>query len=64
MKSTRKRGRVFKDQTLQKYFEAQAWYHPNVDFKDEMLSEVESKNLAIIRETELNSISKFSEEEG
>ncbi len=59
-----RRGRVFKDQTLQKYFETQAWYHPNPDFKDEMLSETESKNLAIIRETELNSISKFSEEEG
>ncbi len=59
-----RRGRVFKDQTLQKYFETQAWYHPNQDFKDEMLSETESKNLAIIRETELSSISKFSEEEG
>ncbi|CAN5329890.1 hypothetical protein BH20ACI1_BH20ACI1_08420 [soil metagenome] len=59
-----RRGRVFKDQTLQKYFETQAWYHPNPEFKDEMLSETESKNLAIIRETELNSISKFSEEEG
>ncbi len=59
-----KHGRVFKDSNLQKYFEAQTWYQPNPDFKDEMLSEVESKNLAIIRETELNSISKFSEEEG
>ncbi|MGI8639031.1 MAG: YARHG domain-containing protein [Pyrinomonadaceae bacterium] len=59
-----RRGRVFKDQTLQKYFEAQPWYKPNPDFKDEMLSETESKNLAIIRETEQSSISKFSEEEG
>lgn len=59
-----KHGRVFKDPNLQKYFEAQTWYQPNPDFKDEMLSEVESKNLAIIRETELSSISKFSEEEG
>ena len=59
-----KHGRIFKDPNLQKYFEAQAWYRPNPDFEDEMLSEVESKNLAIIRETELSSISKFSEEEG
>ena len=59
-----KHGRVFKDPNLQKYFETQIWYQPNPDFKDEMLSETESKNLAIIRETELSSISKFSEEEG
>ncbi|MBA2495385.1 MAG: YARHG domain-containing protein [Acidobacteria bacterium] len=59
-----RRGRVFKDQTLQKYFEAQSWYQPNLDFKDEMLSETESKNLAIIRETEQSAISKFAEEEG
>ncbi|CAN5439660.1 hypothetical protein BH18ACI1_BH18ACI1_15760 [soil metagenome] len=59
-----RRGRVFKDQTLQKYFEAQSWYQPNPDFKDEMLSETESKNLAIIRETEQSAISKFAEEEG
>ncbi len=59
-----RRGRVFKDQTLQKYFEAQGWYQPNLDFKDEMLSETESKNLAIIRETEQSAISKFAEEEG
>ena len=30
-----RRGRVFKDPILQKYFEAQAWYQPNPDFKDE-----------------------------
>ena len=59
-----RRGRVFKDPILQKYFEAQAWYQPNPDFKDDMLSETESKNLAVIRETELSSISKFSQEEG
>ncbi len=59
-----RRGRVFKDAVLQKYFEAQAWYQPNQEFKDEMLSETESKNLAVIRETELSSISKFSEAEG
>ena len=59
-----RRGRVFKDKELQKYFEAQRWYRPNPDFKDEMLSETESKNLAIIKEVEEYSISKFSEAEG
>lgn len=59
-----RRGRVFKDAKLQKYFDAQSWYHPNPDFKDEMLSETETKNLAVIREVEQYAISKFSEVEG
>ena len=59
-----RRGRVFKDKKLQEYFEAQPWYRPNPDFKDEMLSETESKNLAVIKEVEEYSISKFSEAEG
>ena len=59
-----RRGRVFKDAKLQKYFEAQSWYQPNPEFKDDMLSEIETKNLAIIREVEQYAISKFSEVEG
>jgi hypothetical protein len=59
-----KRGRVFKDPTLQKYFEAQSWYKPKPDFKDESLSETESKNLAVIKQVEEYAISKFSEAEG
>ncbi len=59
-----RRGRVFKDANLQKYFESQAWYKPNSDFKDEMLNEIESKNLALIREAETMALSKFSEAEG
>jgi len=59
-----KRGRVFKDKELQKYFEAQSWYQPNPEFKDESLTETESKNLAVIKEVEEYSISKFSEAEG
>ncbi len=59
-----KRGRVFKDPNLQKYFAAQSWYQPNPEFKDESLTETESKNLAVIREVEASSISKFSEAEG
>jgi hypothetical protein len=59
-----RRGRIFKDKELQKYFEAQAWYRPNPDFKDDMLSETESKNLAIIAEVEKYSVSKLVEVEG
>ena len=34
------------------------------NFQDEMLSEVEKKNLAVIKEAEDVAISKFSEAEG
>jgi hypothetical protein len=57
-------GRIFKDAELQKYFAAQAWYKPNPDFKDDMLNEIEAKNLAKIREAEETATSKFSEAEG
>lgn len=59
-----RRGRVFKDAALQKYFDSQAWYQPNPDFKDDLLTEIESKNLAVIREVEQTAISKFTEFEG
>ncbi len=59
-----KHGRVFKDPNLQKYFAAQPWYQPNPEFKDDSLTETESKNLAVIKEVEEFSISKFSEAEG
>ena len=59
-----RRGRVFKDRELQKYFETTDWYQPNPDFKDDMLGEIEFKNLAAIKLAEENALSKFSEEEG
>jgi hypothetical protein len=59
-----RRGRVFKDPKLQKYFESTDWYKPNPDFKDEMLGEIEFKNLAAIKEAEQSAMSKFDEEEG
>jgi hypothetical protein len=57
-------GRVFKDKELQKYFSEQPWYQPNPDFKDEMLSEKDFKNLSVIKEAEENSLSKFAVAEG
>lgn len=59
-----RRGRVFKDKELQKYFEGTDWYKPNPDFKDDMLGEIEYKNLALIKTAEETAISKFTEEEG
>ncbi len=59
-----RRGRVFKDRELQKYFAAQSWYQPNPEFKDDALTETESNNLAVIKQVEEYAISKFSEAEG
>jgi hypothetical protein len=57
-------GRVFKDPKLQEYFLSQTWYKPDPAFTDDMLSEIETKNLAKIREAEESATSKFSEAEG
>ena len=57
-------GRVFKDAGLQKYFDSQAWYKSNPDFKDDQLSQIEVGNLAIIKQAEESATSKFSEAEG
>jgi YARHG domain len=57
-------GRVFKDEKLQKYFEEQSWYKANPDFKDEQLSEIETQNLAKIKEAEETATSKFAAAEG
>lgn len=59
-----KHGRIFKDAAQQKTFAAMDWYKPNPDFKDEMLPETESKNLAAIREAEKQAVSKFALVEG
>ncbi len=59
-----RRGRIFKDKELQKYFESQSWYKANPDFIDEMLTEKEYKNLAVIRAAEENAISKMIRVEG
>lgn len=57
-------GRVFKDVTLQKYFESQAWYRADPAFLDEQLNEIEAQNLAKIKEAEETATSKFAEAEG
>ena len=59
-----RRGRVFKDQTLQAYFESQAWYKADPEFKDDMLGPMELKNLKIIKQAEELAMSKFDAFEG
>jgi hypothetical protein len=57
-------GRIFKDPKLQKYFESQAWYKPNPDFKDDQLNEIEAANLKKIVDAETSATSKFAAAEG
>ncbi len=57
-------GRIFKEVKLQKTFTDMNWYKPNPDFRDEMLSQVEIKNLASIKLAEQEATSKFAEIEG
>lgn len=57
-------GRIFKDAKLQKTFAEMPWYKPDPNFKDAMLSEIESKNLASIKQAEEMAVSKLVEIEG
>jgi hypothetical protein len=45
-------GRVFKDRDIQGYLKEQAWYKPNPNFSNSMLSATERDNLDLIRELE------------
>lgn len=47
-----KRGRVFKERSIQDYLEKQAWYKPNAKFSNTMLTPIERANLDLIRLTE------------
>src|SRR5688572_1937540 len=44
-----KRGRVFKERSIQDYLAKQAWYKPNPNFSNKMLNAVERANLDLIR---------------
>ena len=44
-----KRGRVFKERTIQDYLEKQSWYKANPNFKNSMLTAMERANLDLIR---------------
>ncbi len=44
-----KRGRIFKEKSIQNYLEKQTWYKPNSSFKNSMLTAIERNNLDLIR---------------
>ena len=44
-----KRGRVFKERGIQDYLEKQAWYKPNANFDNSVLTKTERDNLDLIR---------------
>ena len=44
-----KRGRIFKERSIQDYLEKQAWYKPNPKFSNAVLTTVERANLDLIR---------------
>lgn len=45
-------GRVFKDLDIKSYLEEQPWYKANPDFRNSMLSDIERRNLDLIRMAE------------
>ena len=47
-----KRGRIFKERSIQDYLEKQPWYKPNAKFTNALLSRGERTNLDLIRLTE------------
>ena len=57
-------GKVFKDQWLQKYFSSFDWYKANPNFKDEVLTEVEKRNIATIAAYEKRAVTAMSTIEG
>jgi hypothetical protein len=44
-----RRGKVFKDKWLQKYFSSFAWYKANPSFTENLLTDIEKKNVATIK---------------
>ena len=47
-----RRGRAFESKVVRGYFETATWYKPRADYSDAMLSEIDAKNIAIVRSVE------------
>ncbi|HZE70681.1 MAG TPA: YARHG domain-containing protein [Pyrinomonadaceae bacterium] len=45
-------GRVFKDADIQFYLKDKTWFHPNPEFNNSMLNDVERRNLDLVRDGE------------
>ncbi|HEX6730376.1 MAG TPA: YARHG domain-containing protein [Pyrinomonadaceae bacterium] len=59
-----RRGKVFKEPWLQKYFASFDWYKADPNFSDDALSEVEKKNIAAIAAYEKRAVTAMSTIEG
>jgi len=59
-----RRGKVFKEPWLQKYFSSFAWYKPDPNFTDAQLTDLEKRNIATIAAYEKKAVSAASVIEG
>ena len=59
-----RRGKVFKEAWLQKYFASFDWYKPDPNFNETALTEVEKKNIATIAAYEKRAVTAMSTIEG
>ncbi len=59
-----RRGKVFKEPWLQKYFSSFDWYQPNPDLTDNSLTPIEKGNVAAIAAYERKAVSEMSVIEG
>ncbi|MGH9907611.1 MAG: YARHG domain-containing protein [Pyrinomonadaceae bacterium] len=59
-----RRGKVFKEPWLQKYFTSFDWYKPDPQFTEESFSEIEKKNIATLLAYEKKAVSSLSVIEG
>lgn len=59
-----RRGKVFKEPWLQKYFTSFDWYKPDPEFTEASLSEIEKKNLAALLAYEKKAASALDAVEG
>ena len=59
-----RRGKVFKEPWLQKYFSSFDWYKPNPDFTEDSLTPIEKRNVATIAAYEKKAVSEMSVIEG
>jgi hypothetical protein len=59
-----RRGKIFKDKSLQKYFASLDWYKPDPNYSDKSLSLIEKKNAAVILAYERKADSVLNAVEG
>ena len=59
-----RRGKVFKEPWLQKYFSSFDWYKPDPQFTEDSLSDIEKKNIATLLAYEKKAVSSLSVIEG